>query len=710
MSESTANAKEPSMEDILASIRRIIDEEESREGRLGGSDEETLDRLAAVPVDEVGHMPVMSAATSNVRDSSAEGSDADDGEETIFPERESLFWSRATGRNVPVPPYIKPTESASEAPQGDQPGDAPASGESDIFARARNKLDSNSRLSPRERMQALAARAESRSEEAAAGVQETVADAVDDPDMSNVEIFNRADAPGPADTDVAHTDMTDTGMTDAGMADTDAANPGMLDTESPDLDVAGGHTPAADGADFDAADSEKDILELTSALDEVETDAADDFTTVAAAAHDDSIPRDEPLSGVEFADDSAEPDDAKSDNEPGVAAGLATAVAGGLGLKALRDNAKAKASEAAATAQENYHDAFDPADDAVEEVVSLEPATVDDDEQGFEEVFDLTDRVDTGNVKADLPTSESLEPAQNDDHSADAMGDYNAQTAAQEEDIIDTLAPHNGLYGRGDDDIPDTRDDEEVVDVTDMKIDTPDVSAWASEADLEDAHGEQIADDRYEEAAAANQMTAEADLTDGADDHTDPAVDDNADVKFPDTYGASDVYHDEPPALDDDYSASFTDNAGSAATYAAAGATAAGLAGAAAASASSQKKEEDLEAVGGMVRDAMEREPFDYAEPEPSALVSMTSEEISARALASLSDPESDATRRVYGALRLTDDKGAQSLEGMMREMLQPMLREWLDDNLPNVVEGIVRGEVERISSKSHRYKSDPKG
>jgi cell pole-organizing protein PopZ len=39
----------------------------------------------------------------------------------------------------------------------------------------------------------------------------------------------------------------------------------------------------------------------------------------------------------------------------------------------------------------------------------------------------------------------------------------------------------------------------------------------------------------------------------------------------------------------------------------------------------------------------------------------------------------------------------AETLEDMMREMLRPMLRAWLDDNLPSMVERLVREEIERI-------------
>jgi cell pole-organizing protein PopZ len=39
-----------------------------------------------------------------------------------------------------------------------------------------------------------------------------------------------------------------------------------------------------------------------------------------------------------------------------------------------------------------------------------------------------------------------------------------------------------------------------------------------------------------------------------------------------------------------------------------------------------------------------------------------------------------------------------RSLEDIAREMLQPMLRQWLDANLPRIVQAAVREEVERIS------------
>jgi cell pole-organizing protein PopZ len=40
----------------------------------------------------------------------------------------------------------------------------------------------------------------------------------------------------------------------------------------------------------------------------------------------------------------------------------------------------------------------------------------------------------------------------------------------------------------------------------------------------------------------------------------------------------------------------------------------------------------------------------------------------------------------------------ARTLEDLVREMLRPMLKHWLDDNLPGMVERIVKAEIERVS------------
>lgn len=44
-----------------------------------------------------------------------------------------------------------------------------------------------------------------------------------------------------------------------------------------------------------------------------------------------------------------------------------------------------------------------------------------------------------------------------------------------------------------------------------------------------------------------------------------------------------------------------------------------------------------------------------------------------------------------------------QSVEDMARDLLQPMLREWLEDNLPTLVERLVREEIERVARGPRR-------
>jgi hypothetical protein len=42
--------------------------------------------------------------------------------------------------------------------------------------------------------------------------------------------------------------------------------------------------------------------------------------------------------------------------------------------------------------------------------------------------------------------------------------------------------------------------------------------------------------------------------------------------------------------------------------------------------------------------------------------------------------------------------QNARTLEDLVREMLQPLLKSWLDDNLPPMVERLVKAEIERVS------------
>ena len=73
-----------------------------------------------------------------------------------------------------------------------------------------------------------------------------------------------------------------------------------------------------------------------------------------------------------------------------------------------------------------------------------------------------------------------------------------------------------------------------------------------------------------------------------------------------------------------------------------------------------------------------------------------------ARAAKVLLSNEADAS--VSGAFaRLSESvqpAKPQTVEDLMKEMLRPMLKAWLDDNLPPLVERLVREEIERVARR----------
>ncbi len=64
-----------------------------------------------------------------------------------------------------------------------------------------------------------------------------------------------------------------------------------------------------------------------------------------------------------------------------------------------------------------------------------------------------------------------------------------------------------------------------------------------------------------------------------------------------------------------------------------------------------------------------------------------------------LSQRASEAVSAAFGTLANTMfAEGSRSIEDVVREMLKPMLQTWLEDNLPSLVERLVRAEIERVS------------
>jgi uncharacterized protein len=85
--------------------------------------------------------------------------------------------------------------------------------------------------------------------------------------------------------------------------------------------------------------------------------------------------------------------------------------------------------------------------------------------------------------------------------------------------------------------------------------------------------------------------------------------------------------------------------------------------------------------------------PKPKIDPMPSqtkpSLVSATTAEASRSSLAALS-----------ALIVKPEIAGSDTLEGMVRQMLQPMLAEWLDANLADIVERQVAQEIARISAR----------
>jgi cell pole-organizing protein PopZ len=64
-----------------------------------------------------------------------------------------------------------------------------------------------------------------------------------------------------------------------------------------------------------------------------------------------------------------------------------------------------------------------------------------------------------------------------------------------------------------------------------------------------------------------------------------------------------------------------------------------------------------------------------------------------------LSAETNAAVSAAFGSLASTIlSENSRTIEDLVREMLRPMLKAWLDDNLPGLVERMVRAEIERVA------------
>lgn len=95
--------------------------------------------------------------------------------------------------------------------------------------------------------------------------------------------------------------------------------------------------------------------------------------------------------------------------------------------------------------------------------------------------------------------------------------------------------------------------------------------------------------------------------------------------------------------------------------------------------------------------------PAEAAPPEPPARAPMTSA-VQEPAGLPPDDPlvSSRTTASVGHAFNILShtilSQNARTLEDLVKDMLKPMLKVWLDDNLPPLVERLVRAEIERVA------------
>ncbi len=91
---------------------------------------------------------------------------------------------------------------------------------------------------------------------------------------------------------------------------------------------------------------------------------------------------------------------------------------------------------------------------------------------------------------------------------------------------------------------------------------------------------------------------------------------------------------------------------------------------------------------------APEPEPGAAAEPEPEAA------EEEGLVETAVIDRAASAFAALHRNVEIAATPGGNTLEGMVRDLIRPMLKQWLNDHLPQLVENVVREEVERVANR----------
>jgi cell pole-organizing protein PopZ len=84
------------------------------------------------------------------------------------------------------------------------------------------------------------------------------------------------------------------------------------------------------------------------------------------------------------------------------------------------------------------------------------------------------------------------------------------------------------------------------------------------------------------------------------------------------------------------------------------------------------------------------------------ALMSGTSSSAAASAFAEL-EQEMSAPPRPAASSAAPVSRGSMTVEALVMEAVRPMVKDWLDRNLPGMVEDLVRAEIERVAQPGRR-------
>jgi hypothetical protein len=99
----------------------------------------------------------------------------------------------------------------------------------------------------------------------------------------------------------------------------------------------------------------------------------------------------------------------------------------------------------------------------------------------------------------------------------------------------------------------------------------------------------------------------------------------------------------------------------------------------------------NIDAILSSIRSRMSEDAGIPAEPAPPPPVVLATPDVPLEALGSMD---------VSGPGNGTGTTAGLTLDGLVRSMLEPMLKAWLDANMPEIVEKLAQSEIRRLTGR----------